>query len=438
MAGMARAEPDMSNAAEKKRQSYKYYNQRSQLDFYPEQTDSDEEPKSKAMIQKASDMSGIEDPSCDHHLLWREAPKRVLLMKKFRDEEVTATFKNVAKWLIEEMNAVIICEPAVLKENLICQEEFSSISRQFLTWKDEDEDSEEEDSKEKVLSDIDIIICIGGDGTLLYTSSMFQDGTAVPPVLSFNNGSLGFLTPFPITEYKSHIQRVFKGKVSITLRHRLICEIRANNKVALPLSPDNEDICHVDYCKDHPVSPPPNDMRRLSKFSTKVMISSQDKLKTKMMVMNEVVVDRGPSPYLTNLELCCNGRPMTSVQGDGIIIATPTGSTAYSLAAGASMVHPSVPCMLISPICPHSLSFRSIVIPAGVEISVTVATESRNSAWVSFDGRNRQEIFQGDCVVVTTSSCPVPSVNNTGHVTDWFDSLAECLHWNIRKQQKKL
>jgi len=154
--------------------------------------------------------------------------------------------------------------------------------------------------------------------------------------------------------------------------------------------------------------------------------------------MNEVVVDRGPSPYLTNLEVFCNGRIMTSVQGDGIIIATPTGSTAYSLAAGASMVHPSVPSMIVTPICPHSLSFRSIVVPSGVEISIRVAPQSRNSAWVAFDGRNRQEIKQGDSVTVTTSAWPVPSINNTGHVTDWFDSLGECLQWNVRKQQKQL
>jgi NAD+ kinase len=66
-----------------------------------------------------------------------------------------------------------------------------------------------------------------------------------------------------------------------------------------------------------------------------------------------------------------------------------------------------------------------------------VSANSRNSAWVAFDGRNRQEIFQGDSVVVTTSTSPVPTINNTGHVTDWFDSLAECLNWNVRKQQKK-
>jgi NAD+ kinase len=246
-------------------------------------------------------------------------------------------------------------------------------------------------------------------------------------------GSLGFLTPFPTDDFHVHIKRVMEGKVSITLRHRLLCEITSVQ--TLPLRVE-EDYCPVRYDIDSPMTPAATRSQVPSKFTTKVVIPNED-LKTKMQVMNEVVIDRGPSPYLTNLELFCNGRIMTSVQGDGIIIATPTGSTAYSLAAGASMVHPSVSCMVVTPICPHSLSFRSIVVPAGVEISVRVSANSRNSAWVAFDGRNRQEIFQGDSVVVTTSTSPVPTINNTGHVTDWFDSLAECLNWNVRKQQKK-
>lgn len=237
--------------------------------------------------------------------------------------------------------------------------------------------------------------------------------------------------------------------------------------------------------------------------------------------MNDLVVDRGPNPYLTNLIISCNGRKMTSVQGDGIhrlctmcqncqlmlcsltgiIIATPTGSTAYSLAAGASMVHPSVPSMIVTPICPHSLSFRSIVVPSGVELTVSVSlltcitidlfslnqllwgritslalfhqpcfccsdrlklllpVETRRGfpLMVVTDRRSLKDTgtisinlwvpmiiiiltkYIYPCrVTVVTSSCPVPSINNTGHVTDWFDSLAECLHWNVRKEQKAL
>ena len=97
-------------------------------------------------------------------------------------------------------------------------------------------------------------------------------------------------------------------------------------------------------------------------------------------------------------------------QGDGLIVSTPTGSTAYALAAGASMVQPSVPAVMVTPICPHSLSFRPIVLPAGVELRVSVSPASRNTAWVSFDGRKRQELCHGDSLRVTTSIYPIPSI----------------------------
>ena len=155
------------------------------------------------------------------------------------------------------------------------------------------------------------------------------------------------------------------------------------------------------------------------------------------LVLNEMVVDRGPSPYLSNVDLYIDGKRITTVQGDGLIVSTPTGSTAYAVAAGASMIHPSVPAIMITPICPHSLSFRPIVVPAGVELKICVSPDSRNSAWVSFDGRNRQEIKVGDSVRVTTSIYPVPSICAEDQISDWFESLAECLHWNVRQKQKQ-
>lgn len=113
-------------------------------------------------------------------------------------------------------------------------------------------------------------------------------------------------------------------------------------------------------------------------------------------VLNEVVIDRGPSSYLSNVDVYLDGHLITTVQGDGkdhvaardprtpqgpkndaytlslpgVIVSTPTGSTAYAAAAGASMVHPNVPAIMVTPICPHSLSFRPIVVPAGVELKV--------------------------------------------------------------------
>merc|ERR1712223_742107 len=88
--------------------------------------------------------------------------------------------------------------------------------------------------------------------------------------------------------------------------------------------------------------------------------------------------------------------------------------------------------------CPHSLSFRPIVVPAGVELKITVSPDSRNTAWVSFDGRRRQELEHGDSLHVTTSIYPVPSICSQDQISDWFASLADCLHWNERKKQKAM
>lgn len=94
------------------------------------------------------------------------------------------------------------------------------------------------------------------------------------------------------------------------------------------------------------------------------------------MVLNEVVLDRGLSPFLSNLDLYIEAKYITTVQGDGLIVSTPTGSTAYAVAAGASMVHPSVPAIMVTPICPHSLSFRPIVVPAGIELKASYSHQN--------------------------------------------------------------
>ncbi|XP_051554477.1 NAD kinase-like [Myxocyprinus asiaticus] len=163
--------------------------------------------------------------------------------------------------------------------------------------------------------------------------------------------------------------------------------------------------------------------------------SEAGKITLQLQVLNEVVVDRGPSSYLSNVDLYLDGCLIKSVQGDGVIVSTPTGSTAYAAAAGASMIHPSVPAIMVTPICPHSLSFRPIVVPAGMELMITLSPDARNTAWVLFVGRKRQEIQHGDSIKITTSCYPVPSICCHDLVYDWFESLAQCLHWNVRKKQ---
>jgi NAD+ kinase len=204
-----------------------------------------------------------------------------------------------------------------------------------------------------------------------------------------------------------------------------------------------------------------------------------------MTAMNEVLIDRGPSPFLTRLETYCDGVYTTTVQADGLIVATPTGtfrlhvlgalppmaecgrcvpfyagSTAYSLSAGGSMVHPLVPCILFTPVCPHSLSFRPLIFPDSAELKIKVPAGSRSSAWLTCDGRNRLELLANDrhapfyvsatlltdsdgarnwcdfSVTIRMSEWPVPVVCRNDETSDWFHSVTEILHWNERKTQK--
>ncbi|XP_046706947.1 NAD kinase b [Silurus meridionalis] len=337
----------------------------------------------------------IQDP-VSQRLVWNKPPLNVLVIRKIRDLNLLEPFKELCSFLIQEKGLCVYVpqEKGLCDGALMADESFSSIRRQLCTFRGFDD-----------ISDcIDLIVCLGGDGTLLYASSLFQG--SVPPVMAFHLGSLGFLTPFKFESYKTEVDKVFAGNAAVVLRSRLKVKVL---KGSLHRDPESSSVTHT-----------------------------HNQVTLQLQVLNEVVVDRGPSSYLSNVDLYLDGRLITSVQGDGVIVSTPTGSTAYAAAAGASMIHPNVPAIMVTPICPHSLSFRPIVVPAGVELMITLSPEARNTAWVSFDGRKRQEIQHGDSIRITTSCYPVPSLCCHGLVYDWFESLAECLHWNIRKKQTHL
>ena len=134
------------------------------------------------------------------------------------------------------------------------------------------------------------------------------------------------------------------------------------------------------------------------------------------------------------LELYGDDNLLTVAQADGLIIATPTGSTAYSLSAGGSLVHPEVSCICITPICPHTLSFRPIMIPDTMKLKIKVPLRSRSTAWAAFDGRKRVKLETGDYVVVYASCYPFPTVK--GNYDQYFDTVSRVLNWNSRKEQK--
>ncbi|XP_068394804.1 NAD kinase isoform X3 [Eschrichtius robustus] len=350
------------------------------------------------VLQNPQTIMHIQDPA-SQRLTWSKSPKSVLVIKKIRDASLLQPFKELCVYLMEENNMIVYVEKKVLEDPAIVSDDrFGPVKRKFCTFREDYDD---------ISNQIDLIVCLGGDGTLLYASSLFQG--SVPPVMAFHLGSLGFLTPFNFENFQSQVTQVIQGNAAVVLRSRLkvrvVKELRGK-KVAVP--------------------------NGISENG--VLAAALD-----AEVLNEVVIDRGPSSYLSNVDVYLDGHLITTVQGDacpaGVIVSTPTGSTAYAAAAGASMIHPNVPAIMITPICPHSLSFRPIVVPAGVELKIMLSPEARNTVWVSFDGRKRQEVRHGDSISITTSRYPLPSICVRDPVSDWFESLAQCLHWNVRKKQ---
>ena len=117
---------------------------------------------------------------------------------------------------------------------------------------------------------------------------------------------------------------------------------------------------------------------------------------------------------------------------------SPTGSTAYSMAAGGSVVHPAVPSILVTPICPHVLSFRSMIFPDHVVLRCYVPEDARSPASVAFDGKHRQELQRGDSIQIQMSNYPVPTVNRGDHSSDWLESLKRSFNFNTRPRQRPL
>lgn len=314
-------------------------------------------------------------------LMWKSPPKTVLLLKKLGDELMEQA-KEVASFLHHQEKMNVLVEPDV--HDIFARIPGYGFVHTFYT-------QDTSDLHERV----DFVTCLGGDGVILHASNLFR--TSVPPVVSFNLGSLGFLTSHDFEGFRQDLRAVIHGNntlgVYITLRMRLRCEIFRNGK-AMP---------------------------------GKVFD-----------VLNEVVVDRGSNPYLSKIECYEHDHLITKVQGDGVIVATPTGSTAYSTAAGGSMVHPNVPCMLFTPICPHSLSFRPVILPDSACLELKIPNDARSNAWVSFDGKRRQQLSRGDSVRISMSQYPLPTVNKSDQTGDWFRSLIRCLNWNERLDQKAL
>ncbi|KAF8907990.1 ATP-NAD kinase-like domain-containing protein [Mucidula mucida] len=268
---------------------------------------------------------------------------------------------------------------------------------------------------------IDLVVTLGGDGTILHASSLFSAG-AVPPVLSFSMGTLGFLLPFHIDDFAKALESVFHGKATVLNRMRLACTFYDS---------------HLAKKRDQAGD-------GIGKF-----------LNRYWQVMNEIALHRGSSPHLNTIDIFVDGQHLTEAVSDGLIISTPTGSTAYSLSAGGPIVHPSLSALVLTPICPRSLSFRPLVFPSSSSITLRIGDRSRAPAGVSMDGRTSHVLQPGESVNVQASPFPVPCINRSsitddhadetphegagpGKEDDWVRDINNLLQYNATFRSKAL
>ena len=368
-------------------------------------------------------------PSTQQQLLvWRSRPRSVLVLKRL-GEDSREEFAAVVDYLGREQRMLVLVEPHELEktaESLLLLEgrkkkeqggggsssSSSPSSSPSSTISFLDTYTELEASS--LASTVDFVVCLGGDGLVLHASSLFRN--AIPPVISFNMGSLGFLTNHSFHEHREALSAVITG------RERLESCSVATSSVDGASSSSNDAGVHITL--------------RMRLECQVVEGATGLPRGEPFEVLNEVVVDRGASPYLTKIECWERGRLVTKVQADGVMLATTTGSTAYSVAAGGSMVHPNVPAILFTPICPHSLSFRPVVLPDYAELELRIAGDMRCTAWACFDGKHRRELLRGDAVRVRMSANPVPTISKADSTNDWFDTLNRCFGWNERLEQK--
>jgi len=232
-------------------------------------------------------------------------------------------------------------------------------------------------SREQVAAASDLLLVLGGDGTLLAAARV-----AAPrgiPILPINMGSLGFLTSFMLKELYPALEDILDGRLTISERVMLHAELQRG-----------------------------------------------DKILDKQTVLNEVVINKGALARMIELELSIDQDFVCRYRADGLIVASPTGSTAYSLSAGGPIVHPSVESFLITPICPHTLSDRPVVVgdTSIIEVKLSAGTES---VFLTLDGQKGIPLQATDRVRITRAQQLLKLIQTPNK--SYFEILRNKLKW---------
>jgi NAD+ kinase len=229
----------------------------------------------------------------------------------------------------------------------------------------------------RIADKADMVIVLGGDGTMLNAARLVEERSV--PILGINMGGLGFLTEVGGEDLYKTLERVFAKEY--TLEERLMLRT------------------HLD--------------RRGKRI-------------VQATVLNDVVVTKGELSRMIAMTIAIDGQFVTSLRGDGLILSTPTGSTAYSMSAGGPIVTPSVNALVITPICPHTLTHRPLLVPSTATLAITLTSHDKG-AMATFDGQVGVAMTEGDTVAITPSRHKTKLIRLPERT--YYDVLRRKLKW---------
>jgi NAD+ kinase len=237
--------------------------------------------------------------------------------------------------------------------------------------------------KASMVGAVDMVVVLGGDGTLLSMADCIATAGGSVPILGVNFGSLGFLTEVTLPELYPALETALSGHA------------RIEERLMLRSKTERQGHTHAIH-----------------------------------IALNDVVITKAARSRMIDLSISVGGEFVTRVKADGLIVASPTGSTAYNLAAGGPIVQPQVDALVITPIAPHTLTNRPIVITASSTVRVQPLMEPRDEVFVTFDGQAGFQVQQGDEITVCRAELPLRLIRPS--TRSYFEILRQKLKWGER------
>jgi len=231
--------------------------------------------------------------------------------------------------------------------------------------------------KTKLAGQADVLLVLGGDGTILSAARLAADRSI--PILGVNMGGLGFLTEVRLDDLYASLDRVFENDFIIDERLMLQTHVHRHGETV-----------------------------------------------ARGIVLNDVVISKGTLARMIELRISIQGQFVTNLRADGLIVGTPTGSTAYSLSAGGPIINPAVQALILTPISPHTLTHRPLIVPENVEVEVTL-TSRDDGAMATLDGQVGIAITQGDTAVIQTTERRTKLIRFPE--SHYYEVLREKLKW---------